>query len=104
MERCGLTVSLAVEDIERWSTVKDAAYEVDPVMGCLLAPRHSGDHATLVQSSLTPGRDWWALWKTGSLYRIVLLPGCTVETGIDVDDEPLTCGLYGCHGGEHEGS
>ncbi|MFF0486823.1 hypothetical protein [Streptomyces sp. NPDC004435] len=42
------------------------------------------------------------LWKTGSLYRIVLLPRCTVETGIDiVDGEPLTCGLYGCHGGEH---
>ncbi|MGW5003069.1 hypothetical protein ACWEP8_36060 [Streptomyces hydrogenans] len=102
MERCGLTVALAAEDIERWSAVEYAAYEVDPVQGCLLAPLHSGDHAALVQSSLTPDRDWWALWETGSPYRIVLLPRCTVETGIDiVDGEPLTCGLYGCHGGQH---
>ncbi|MFB7829254.1 hypothetical protein [Streptomyces hydrogenans] len=55
-----------------------------------------------MQSSLTPGRDWWALWETGSPCRIVLLPPCTVETGIDIDGEPLTCGRYGCHGGEHK--
>ncbi|MFB8040254.1 hypothetical protein ACFC8F_03005 [Streptomyces hydrogenans] len=100
MERCGLTVALAAQDIERWSAVKDAAYEVDPVMGCLLAPHHSGDHATPAQSSLTPDRDWWTLRETGSPYRIVQLPRCTIETGLDIDGEPLTCGLYGCHGGE----
>ncbi|MGW3521377.1 hypothetical protein [Streptomyces hydrogenans] len=27
---------------------------------------------------------------------------CTVQTGIDIDGEPLTCGRYGCHGGEHK--
>ncbi|MFD9051881.1 hypothetical protein [Streptomyces zaomyceticus] len=101
MERCGLTIVLAAEDIEWWRAVKYAAYEVDPAMGCLLAPLHSGDHATLVQSSLTPDREWWALWETGSPYRIVQLPRCTVETGLDIDGELLTCSLCGCHGGEH---
>ncbi|MFF1511895.1 hypothetical protein [Streptomyces sp. NPDC058326] len=103
MERCELAVALAAEDIERWSAVEYAAYEVEPVMGCLLAPHHSGDHATLVQSSLTPDRDWWAMWETGRPYRIVHLPRCTVETGF-ADGEPVTCDLYGCHGGEHDWS
>ncbi|MFF0486822.1 hypothetical protein [Streptomyces sp. NPDC004435] len=43
VERCGLTIALTAEDIERWSAVKDAAYEVDPVMECWLTPLHSGD-------------------------------------------------------------
>ncbi|MFL9683733.1 hypothetical protein [Streptomyces sp. KL110A] len=32
------------------------------------------------------------------MYRIVLLPRCTVETGLDIDGEPLTCGLTGISG------
>ncbi|MFJ5712486.1 hypothetical protein [Streptomyces sp. NPDC093105] len=101
MERCGLAVALAAEDIERWGAVEYAAYEVEPVLECSLTPLHGGDHASLVQSSLTPGREWWAMWETGRPYRIVLLPCCAVENGTGEDGEPVTCDLYGCHGSEH---
>ncbi|MEV6250702.1 hypothetical protein AB0M38_31715 [Streptomyces sp. NPDC051742] len=47
----------------------------------MLATFHSGNHATLVQSSQTPGLAWWAMRETGGPYRIALLPACTVENG-----------------------
>ncbi|MEU6621972.1 hypothetical protein ABZ926_14525 [Streptomyces litmocidini] len=58
----------------------------------------------LVQSSQTPGREWWAMWEAGGPYRIVLLPACTVENGMREDGEAVICGLYGCHGGDHDWS
>lgn len=101
---CGLTVQLSPADVTRFTGTPDAAYMVEPEQSCDLEWLHSGGtHASLIQSYEIPGRNWWVLWESGAPYRIALLPNCTVtlEGAVDEEGEPIICGAYGCHPGDH---
>ncbi|MFF8506722.1 hypothetical protein ACF064_01415 [Streptomyces sp. NPDC015492] len=100
---CGIPVHLTPQDVERFTGIPDAAYEVREEQTCHLSWIHGGPHAALVQSSDIPGREWWAVWESGKRCRVVLLPCCavTLDGAVDEDGEPIGCCLYACHGGEH---
>ncbi|MFE5596882.1 hypothetical protein [Streptomyces sp. NPDC056549] len=100
---CNIPVHLTPEDVGRFTDVPAAAYVVEPEQPCELQWLHGGPHAAIVQSSETPGRNWWAVWESGSGYRIALLPNCSVvlDGVLGAGDEPVICSAYACHGGDH---